>query len=549
MIAIETEDLLRRLTPQVLGAVVRRYGHFDLAEDAVQEALLAASRQWPGQGRPDNPKGWLITAASRRLTDLLRADQARRRREDILLRWPLASTQPVPGEDRAADADDTLVLLLMCSRPSLSVASQIALTLRAVGGLTVAEIARAFLVSEATMTRRITRAKQTIKESGVPFALPGPDELSSRLDAVLRVLYLIFTEGYASTLGATLQRVELAEEALRLARTLHRARPDHGEASGLLALMLLVHARRRARSGLDGALIPMAEQDRARWDRAAIDEGTALITATLPHGPVGPYQLQAAIAAVHDEATSAASTDWPPDRGALRGPAAVGRQSRRPPQPRGRRQHGRRPARRTAAPAGTGGRRPARRRSPVPRRAGAPPRVEPGPAGRPRRLREGRRARNQPATAALPARADRPPPGPDLMGGNAMPTTDHDQAASVDAYIATAPEATRPILRRLRSIIRSVVPDAEETISYGMPSYRYHGRFAYFAAHQRHVGLYALGPASDYPDGLRELTVGRGTIRFAVGRPIPEDLVRTLVADRAAARRREASTGGGSRPH
>jgi RNA polymerase sigma factor (sigma-70 family) len=307
----ETEDLLRRLAPPVLGAVVRRYGHFDLAEDATQEALLAASVQWPRDGLPGNPRAWLITVASRRLTDLLRSEQARRQREDTVARWALAeSGPPQAAAPSPGESDDTLVLLLLCCHPALSAASQIALTLRAVGGLSPAEIARALLGSEQTVTRRITRAKQTVKDSGVPFALPAPGELDGRLSAVLRVLYLIFNEGYASTAGTALIRVDLAQEAIRLARALYAARPGDGEVAGLLALMLLVHARHRARTAPDGSLVPMAEQDRSRWDRGAIDEGTALVTAALPRGPVGPYQLQAAIAALHDEAEDPAATDW-----------------------------------------------------------------------------------------------------------------------------------------------------------------------------------------------------------------------------------------------
>ena len=311
MTEAETEDLLRRLAPQVLGAVVRRYGNFDLAEDATQEALLAASVQWPQDGMPGNPRAWLITVASRRLTDLLRTEQARRRREDTVARWALAEPGASrPGRDPAGDNDDTLVLLLLCCHPSLSAASQIALTLRAVGGLSNAEIARALLGSVQTVTRRITRAKQAIKDSGVPFALPAPDELEGRLNTVLRVLYLIFNEGYASTAGTALIRVDLAQEAIRLARMLYAARPDDGEVAGLLALMLLIHARHHARTATDGSLIPMSEQDRSLWDRDAISEGVALVTAALPRGPVGPYQLQAAIAAVHDEAENPEATDW-----------------------------------------------------------------------------------------------------------------------------------------------------------------------------------------------------------------------------------------------
>ena len=283
------------------------------AEDAVQEALLAAAVQWPGDGIPADPRGWLITVASRRLTDLLRSEQARQRREDTAARRVLPEEWVAPAADAAGagSGDDTLILLFLCCHPALSPASQIALTLRAVGGLTTAEIARAFLVPEATMTRRISRAKQGIRASGVPFSMPAASERAERLAAVLHVLYLIFNEGYASTSGPGLQRAELAGEAIRLARLLHRLLPGDGEVTGLLALMLLTDARRAARSGPYGELVPMAEQDRGRWDAAAIAEGVALITDALPHGPTGPYQLQAAIAAIHDEAPNAEATDWP----------------------------------------------------------------------------------------------------------------------------------------------------------------------------------------------------------------------------------------------
>ena len=309
----DTEDLLRALAPQVLGALVRRYGHFDIAEDAVQEALLAAAVQWPADDVPASPRAWLITVASRRLTDLLRSEQARRRREDAVAQWALPGEWLAPAADQAtgaADADDTLIVLFMCCHPALSAASQIALTLRAVGGLTTAEIGRAFLVPEATMTRRISRAKQAIKDSGIPFGLPPPEERAQRLAAVLHVLYLIFNEGYASTSGPALHRAELSAEAIRLARMVHRLLPGDAEVAGLLALMLLTDAR-LARTGPDGSLVPMAEQDRGRWDSGQIAEGVALITGALPRGPTGPYQLQAAIAAVHDEAPSAEATDWP----------------------------------------------------------------------------------------------------------------------------------------------------------------------------------------------------------------------------------------------
>jgi len=308
----EVEGLLRGLAPLALGALVRRYGHFDTAEDAVQEALLAAAVQWPKDGIPDNPRAWLITVASRRLTDLLRSEQARQRREDTVATWTLPDQWLAPAADRPpSESDDTLILLFMCCHPALSPASQIALTLRAVGGLTTAEIARAFLVPEATMTRRISRAKQRIKDSGMPFGMPPGAERTQRLGAVLHVLYLIFNEGYASTSGPSLHRGELSAEAIRLARMVHRLLPDDGEVTGLLALMLLTDARRPARTGPDGGLIPMAEQDRSRWNVGDIAEGVALITDALPRGATGPYQLQAAIAAIHDEAPSAEATDWP----------------------------------------------------------------------------------------------------------------------------------------------------------------------------------------------------------------------------------------------
>src|SRR5262249_42347436 len=280
--------------------VVRRYGHFDTAEDATQEALLAAATQWPGGGIPDNPRGWLIKVASRRLTDLLRSEQARQRREEIVARWTLPHQPGAPPADRraAADSDDTLILLFLCCHPALSVGSQIALTLRAVGGLATAEIARAFLVPEATMTRRISRAKQQIAASGVPFRMPAGPDRAARLAAVLHVVYLIFNEGYAATSGPRLRRGELTGEAIRLARLVHRLLADDAEVAGLLALMLLTDARAAARTGPDGELVPMAEQDRSRWDRALIAEGVALITRALPRGPTGSYQLQAAIAAV-----------------------------------------------------------------------------------------------------------------------------------------------------------------------------------------------------------------------------------------------------------
>ena len=308
--ATTPEGLLRHLAPQVLGAVVRRYGNFGSAEDAVQEALVAAARQWPEEGLPRDPRAWLIRVASRRLTDMLRSDQARRRREDAVTNWVLHVRREPTPELPSPDSDDTLILLFLCCHPLLSPASQIALTLRAVGGLTTAEVARAFLVPEATMTRRITRAKQRIKDSGVPFRLPAPAERTERLGAVLHVLYLIFNEGYAATSGPYLQRGELAAEAIRLTRMVHRLLPDDGEVTGLLALMLLTDARRPARTDVGGGLIPMAEQDRSLWNADDIAEGVTLISDALPRGPTGPYQLQAAIAAIHDEASSIEATDW-----------------------------------------------------------------------------------------------------------------------------------------------------------------------------------------------------------------------------------------------
>jgi RNA polymerase sigma factor (sigma-70 family) len=308
-----TEDLLRRLAPQVLGALMRRYGRFDACEDAVQEALAAAADEWPRKGVPDSPRAWLITVASRRLIDELRSEDARRRREEGLaaLTPPGAALEPAPGEDQVPAEDDTLALLTLCCHPALSGPSQIALTLRAVGGLTTAEIARAFMVPEATMAQRISRAKQRIREAGAEFRMPSAGERDARMRAVLHVLYVIFDEGYTATSGPDLQRTELTREAIRLTREVRRHVPDDGEVAGLLALMLLTDARRPARTRTDGALVPLAEQDRALWDRTAIAEGVELISDALSRSAVGPYQLQAAITAVHAEAPTAGATDWP----------------------------------------------------------------------------------------------------------------------------------------------------------------------------------------------------------------------------------------------
>ena len=300
------EDLLRELAPQVLGALVRRHGRFDACEDAVQEALLAAAVQWPSEGLPDSPRGWLIAVATRRLTDALRSEGASRRRE-----MAVAAMEPPAAGEHPAEGDDTLVLLFLCCRPDLSPASQIALTLRAVGGLTTAEIAGAFLVPEATMAQRISRAKARIRAAGGGFAMPSEAERPERLRAVLHALYLIFNEGYTTSSGPALARGDLTSEAIRLTRTVHALLPADGEVTGLLALMLLTDARRAARTRPDGALVPLAEQDRSRWDRAAIDEGVALVTGALSSAPLGPYQVQAAIAALHAEAPRAQDTDWP----------------------------------------------------------------------------------------------------------------------------------------------------------------------------------------------------------------------------------------------
>ena len=307
------EHLLRELAPQVLGAVARRHGDFAAAEDAVQEALIAAALQWPESGIPANPRGWLYHVSLRRLTDHLRSEMARRRREDAVAAevWADWAFVPPPDTEVAAEGDDTVALLFMCCHPALTSASAVALTLRAVGGLTTAEIARAFFVPEATMAQRISRAKQAIKASGIPFRIPADDERAERLRAVLHVLYLIYNEGYTSSAGPDLQRPDLSDEAIRLARLLHRLLPGDGEVAGLLALMLLTDARRAARTGAKGELIPLDEQDRTQWNRSLIEEGVALVSDTLSRGSVGPYQLQAAIAAVHDEAPSVEETDWP----------------------------------------------------------------------------------------------------------------------------------------------------------------------------------------------------------------------------------------------
>jgi RNA polymerase sigma factor (sigma-70 family) len=297
------EDLLRELAPQVLGVLARRYGDFSAAEDAVQEALLSASTNWPSAGTPEHPRAWLIQVAINRMTDHLRSERARHQREQLTAAQEVA----IPT---VSDRDDTLIVLFMCCHPALTPASAIALTLRAAGGLTTAEIANAFMVPEATMAQRISRAKRRIETSGVPFQMPPPEAWAQRLRSVLHVLYLIFNEGYTSSIGSDLHRGELSSEAIRLTRAVHGVLPDDVEVAGLLALMLLTDARRPARTGPDGELVPLAAQDRSLWDRRLIAEGDALITDAISRGALGEYQLQAAIAAVHDDAASAEDTDW-----------------------------------------------------------------------------------------------------------------------------------------------------------------------------------------------------------------------------------------------
>jgi len=308
---LRVERLVRDLAPQVVGAVVRRFHDFASSEDAVQEALVAAVTQWSRDGIPENPRGWLIQVACRRMTDYVRAETSRRAREAAVVQESGLTVAPGMDGEPALDPDDTLVLLFMCCHPALTPGTAIALTLRAVGGLTTAEIAKAFLVPESTIGQRISRGKQTIKASGIPFRMPGADERRTRLSSVLHVLYLVFSEGYTASAGADLHRTDLSNEAIRLMRELHKLVPDNGDVAGLLALMLLTDARRAARTGSHGELIPLDEQERTLWDRAAIAEGVALASAALSKGAVGEYQLQAAIAAVHDEAARAEETDWP----------------------------------------------------------------------------------------------------------------------------------------------------------------------------------------------------------------------------------------------
>jgi RNA polymerase sigma factor (sigma-70 family) len=308
---LRIECLLRELAPRALGAVVRQGSDFGASEDAVQEALIAAADQWPRHGIPDNPLGWLIQVARRRMTDQMRSEISRRNREAIVRTEMQLDVAPAVYDDAESVSDDTLVLLFMCCHPALTSASAIALTLRAVAGLTTSEIAKAFLVPESTIGQRISRAKQSIKASGIPFRMPDLEERAQRLSSVLHVLYLVFNEGYTASMGAELHRTGLSNEAIRLMREVHKLVPDDAEVTGLLALMLLTDARRAARTGPNGELVPLDEQDRTQWDRRSIAEGVALVSAALSKGLVGQYQLQAAIAAVHDEATRAEETDWP----------------------------------------------------------------------------------------------------------------------------------------------------------------------------------------------------------------------------------------------
>jgi RNA polymerase sigma factor (sigma-70 family) len=306
------ENLLRALAPQVLGSLVRRHSAFDLCEDAVQDALVEAAAQWPTRGIPENPRAWLTTVATRRLIDRARSDHSRRRREErVIVGSPPAEFMAAPDDEVIQDRDDNLILVLMCCHPALSPPTQIALTLRAVGGLTTAEIAGAFFVPEATMAQRISRAKQGIRDAGATFSMPPSSEMASRIRTVLHVVYLIFNEGYTTSSGDEITRTDLTHEAIRLTRELGRLRPDDAEVKGLLALMLLTEARRPARVDAAGRLVDLVDQERRLWDNSLIEEGVELVTEALQQGPAGPYQLQAAIAAIHDEAEAPEDTDWP----------------------------------------------------------------------------------------------------------------------------------------------------------------------------------------------------------------------------------------------
>ena len=296
-------SILREVAPAVLRALIRRYHDFDSCEDAVQEALIVAYQEWPNGRIPDNPYGWMLTVASRRLIEIWRNDSSRRRREEALAAGAAAQGTSV------SDVDDTLELLFLCCHPALNTSAQVALTLRALGGLTTSEIATAFLVPEATMGQRISRAKQRIRVDGSRFEA-SPEAHLERMPAVLHVLYLIFAEGHTASSGDQIHRVDLTREAIRLARQLSRLLPNDGEVTGLLALMLLTEARSAARSPDGSSLIPLADQNRSLWDTPAIAEATALLAQALSRARLGPYQVQAAIAAIHDHAADAQDTDW-----------------------------------------------------------------------------------------------------------------------------------------------------------------------------------------------------------------------------------------------
>jgi RNA polymerase sigma factor (sigma-70 family) len=398
----DIENLLRRSAPRVLTAILRRYGNLVTAEDAVQEALLAAAAQWPGRGTPDSPESWLITVASRRMTDLLRSEQATKRREERVAAQTLPDELVAPAADAEdpAGEDDTLALLMLCCHPSLTAPSQIAITLRAVGGLTTAEIARAFLVPEATMAQRISRSKQRIKAAGAQFGMPPEHERADRLGAVMHVLYLVFNEGYTATSGPDLHRSDLTQEAIRLTRIMHEVLPSDGEVTGLLALMLLTDSRRPARTRADGSLIPLSEQNRRLWDRESIDEGTALISQALARTRLGPYQLQATIAAVHAGSRRHRLA-------ANRRTVRVGRSARPQPhrhaQPCRRRRHGPRTAGRTRAPLPARDRQPAVRPPSSARGPGTPAGNGRRPRGSPRKLPNGGTPDHQRPRAKLPA--------------------------------------------------------------------------------------------------------------------------------------------------
>ncbi|WP_405188471.1 RNA polymerase sigma factor [Streptomyces anulatus] len=313
------ESVFREERGLLLASLVRRFGDLDLAEEVTSEAIEAALRHWPAEGVPARPGAWLLTTARRRAVDRLRRDQAYAARLAVLAA-DAERAEPAPAPDVSGSGpgfgsdelpDERLQLFFTCAHPALAAEDRIALTLRCLAGLTTPEVARAFLVPTATMAQRIVRAKKKIREARIPFRVPGPDELPERLPGVLQVVYSVFTEGYAASSGPRLQRLDLAEEAIRLARILRRLLPAERESAGLLALLLLVHARREARTGPEGEPVLLEDQDRGRWDRPMIEEGRALVVRALTGGPAGPYGVQAAIAALHDEATDVAATDWP----------------------------------------------------------------------------------------------------------------------------------------------------------------------------------------------------------------------------------------------